>query len=262
MSSHQSTVMEVRTNTFCSSGMHLPNGSYVTFGGNGAVGPGGALGSQPYPGNYSAMWDNTYQDFDGTKAIRILNPCSISDLASSQSQCQWFDDPTILAMKTGRWYSAAEALGDGTVIIIGGFANGGYINRNTPNIDPENEGGAAIPTYEYYPPKSETPPVFQFLVQTSGLNAYVHTFLMPSGKLFVQANISTSMWLCSVSKSCNSLLSSSFVGSRCQCGNPATRYAWWGCSCISCLWCGCHATSNTRKQLYSNNNSLWWIRHA
>lgn len=184
--------MDVRTNTFCSSGMHLPNGSYVTFGGNGAVGPGGALGSQPYPGNYSAMWDDVYQDFDGTKAIRILNPCNSTNINTSP-QCEWYDDPTTLSMKTGRWYSAVEALADGTLIIIGGFSQGGYINRNTPNVDPLNEGGAAVPTYEYFPANPQTPPVFQFLVQTSGLNAYVHTYLMPSGKLFVQANTSTSM---------------------------------------------------------------------
>lgn len=185
--------MDVRSNTFCSSGMHLPNGSYVTFGGNGAIGPAGVIGSQPYPGNYSAIWDATYQDFDGTKAIRILNPCTESELASSQPQCQWFDDSTVLSMKTGRWYSAAEPLDDGSVIIIGGFANGGYINRNTPNVDPAYEGGAAVPTYEYFPSKNVTPPVFNFLVQTSGLNAYAHTYLMASGKLFVQANTSTSM---------------------------------------------------------------------
>ena len=29
--------MSVTTNTFCASGMHLPNGSYSTFGGNDAV---------------------------------------------------------------------------------------------------------------------------------------------------------------------------------------------------------------------------------
>lgn len=184
--------MDIRTNSFCSSGMHLPNGSYITLGGNGAVGRGGALGSQPYPGNYSAIWDAEYQDFDGTKAMRILNPCTNSDNFAS-SQCQWFDDPTVLSMKRSRWYSATEALGDGTVIIIGGFVNGGYINRNTPVIDPVTQGGAAEPTYEYYPPKAANPQTFQLLVQAVGLNAYAHTFLMPSGKLFVQANVSTGM---------------------------------------------------------------------
>lgn len=37
--------MEIITNAFCASGMHFPNGSYVTFGGNGAIGPTGAIGS-------------------------------------------------------------------------------------------------------------------------------------------------------------------------------------------------------------------------
>ncbi|KIK63995.1 hypothetical protein GYMLUDRAFT_161620 [Collybiopsis luxurians FD-317 M1] len=38
LNTHQTQVMDIRTNIFCASGMHLPNGSYVTFGGNGAVG--------------------------------------------------------------------------------------------------------------------------------------------------------------------------------------------------------------------------------
>ncbi|KAJ3508389.1 hypothetical protein NLJ89_g5777 [Agrocybe chaxingu] len=193
MTTHQSTVMDVRTNVFCSSGMHLPNGSYVTFGGNGAVGPGGNLGSQLNPGGYSAAWDATYQDFDGTRAIRVLNPCRNSDNFAS-ANCQWFDEPTLLSMQKSRWYSAAEPTADGTVVIIGGFVNGGYVNRNYPNVDPEFEGGAAEPTYEYYPPTGTTPQTFQFMIKTSGLNAYAHTFLMPSGKMFVQANLSTVLW--------------------------------------------------------------------
>lgn len=187
---HQATAMDVRTNVFCSSGMHLPNGSYVTFGGNGAVGPQGNLGSQLNPGGYSAAWDQTFQDFDGTRAIRVLNPCKNSDTFSS-AQCQWFDEPTVLSMQHSRWYSAAEATGDGNVVIIGGFVNGGYINRNYPNKDPEFQGGAADSTYEYYPPTADAPKTFNFLIKTSGLNAYAHTMLMPSGKMLVQANVST-----------------------------------------------------------------------
>jgi hypothetical protein len=69
-----------------------------------------------------------YQDFDGSKSIRILNPCTSSDDMSS-AECQWFDNPSVLSMQKQRWYSAAEMLGDGTIVIIGGFVNGGYINR-------------------------------------------------------------------------------------------------------------------------------------
>lgn len=177
--------MEVTTNTFCASGMHLPNGSYVTFGGNGPVGPGG---SSPVG---STTYDATYHDYDGTKAIRILNPCTGTDLTSPN--CQWFDNATLLSMQKRRWYSAAEALADGSIAIIGGFVSGGYINRNTPNIDPEYEGGAAEPTYEFYPSKGDAT-VMQFMIKTSGLNSYAHTYLMPSGNMLVQANTSTSTW--------------------------------------------------------------------
>ena len=94
-------------------------------------------------------------------------------------------------MQKQRWYSAAEALPDGSVVIIGGFVNGGYVNRNFPNIDPATEGGAAEPTFEFYPSRGTAPAVMQFMVETSGLNSYAHTYLMPSGKMFVQANLST-----------------------------------------------------------------------
>ncbi|KAJ7080520.1 glyoxal oxidase N-terminus-domain-containing protein [Mycena epipterygia] len=190
LNTHQTEVMDIKTNTFCSSGYHLPNGSFVTFGGNGAVAPDDKLGSEPYPGNASAIWDATYQDFDGAKSIRILNPCSDSDDFTS-AHCQWFDDPDVLSMQAKRWYSAAEALGDGTIVIIGGFINGGYILRNYPNNDPT--AGAEL-TYEFYPSNGQAPQSMNFLFKTSGLNAYPHTFLLSSGKLFLQANVSTMIW--------------------------------------------------------------------
>jgi len=67
------------------------------------------------------------------------------------------------------------------------------ICRNYPNTDPAYEGGAAEPTFEVYPPTPGfTPQLVNFVVNTSGLNSYPHMFLMPSGKMFAQANYSTS----------------------------------------------------------------------
>ena len=43
INTHQATTMSVLTNTFCASGMHLPNGSYATFGGNAAISIGAHL---------------------------------------------------------------------------------------------------------------------------------------------------------------------------------------------------------------------------
>lgn len=119
-----------------------------------------------------------------------MNPCTNADDFSS-SECQWFDNPTVLSMQKQRWYAAAEALADGTIVLIGGFVNGGYVNRNIPNTDPTYEGGAAEPTYEFYPSRGAAQ-VMQFMTTTSGLNSYAHAYLMPSGKMLVQANLSTS----------------------------------------------------------------------
>jgi hypothetical protein len=160
--------------------MHLPNGSYALFGGNTAVGPGGDNSS---PGS-TTTFDPTYQDYDGTRAIRIFNSCDES------TPCTFVDNSTQLAKR--RWYPAAEPLANGTVVVIGGFVAGGYINRNYPNTDPAYEGGAAEPTYEFFPSVSQSPQVMNFMVKTSGLNSYALTYLMPSGKMFVQANYSTS----------------------------------------------------------------------
>ncbi|KIM38769.1 copper radical oxidase [Hebeloma cylindrosporum] len=185
-------VMDIKTNSFCASGMHLPNGSFITFGGNDGVGPTGAAGSQKNPDGTGA-WDSVYQDFDGRRAIRILNPCNPGDDLTS-AQCGWYDEPTLLSMKARRWYSAAEPTGDGSIVILGGFVNGGFINRWWPNTDPVTSNGQAENTYEYFPARSGDPQLVQFLVKTSGLNAYAHTFLMPSGKILVQANVSTMLW--------------------------------------------------------------------
>jgi len=186
--SGQYDVMDVPSNIFCSSGMHLPNGSYATFGGNGAVGRGGNLGSQLNPGGFSAAWDAEYQDFDGSRAIRILDPCKSTDNFSDR-KCTWFDDATQLAMKRARWYSTAEPTADGTIVLLGGFSTGGYINRNYPNNEPN--GGGSQNTYEFFPARDGDPPLVPFLTKTSGLNAYVHAFLLPSGNMFLQANYST-----------------------------------------------------------------------
>ncbi|KAG5642379.1 hypothetical protein DXG03_002937 [Asterophora parasitica] len=177
-------VMDVRTNVFCASGMHLPNGSFVTFGGNSAVGRGGKAGS-------AGTWDSEYQDFDGAKSIRVLNPCTSSDSFAS-AQCKWFDDPSVLSMNRKRWYSTAEPLADGSIVLIGGFVGGGYINRNTPDTTPVPE--AAENSYEFHPDNGRGAQRMQFLFTTGGLNAYAHAFMLNSGKMLVQANVSTIIW--------------------------------------------------------------------
>jgi hypothetical protein len=189
--------MDMQTNPFCAAGMHLPNGSVATFGGNGAITTGGNISSNTYPGGFAGISDGLYQDWDGRKAIRIINVCDGGD---NSPQCQWYDAYNGLQMQRNRWYPGCEPLGDGSVVLIGGFTTGGYINRNTPNTDPTFSGGAAEPTFEFYPSKGNATQM-TFMTTTSGLNAYPHTFLMPDGRMLVQANFSTGAQTCIASSS-------------------------------------------------------------
>jgi len=169
--------------------MHLPNGSWANFGGNDAVMIGGAAGSRKNDDG-TGSWDSVLNDFDGRRAVRVVNPCSINDNLDG-GKCKWSDD-YVDGLKRRRWYSSAEAMGDGTVVVIGGMTKGGYINRETPVRDPVFQNQQSEPTYEYVPARSGDPPIFQFLVDAGGLNTYPHTFLMPDGQFFLQANLSTS----------------------------------------------------------------------
>jgi hypothetical protein len=182
LSTNTASPIDIETNAFCAAGMHLPNGSYALFGGNSAVGPGGGNADS----GSTTAFDPIYQDYDGTQAVRVFDPCD------ETTPCSFYDNATQLAKH--RWYPGAEPLANGTVVIIGGFTAGGYINRNYPNTDPTYEGGAAEPTYEFYPAPAgpQSPQIMNFMVQTSGLNSYPLTYLMPSGQMFVQANYSTS----------------------------------------------------------------------
>lgn len=114
--------MNLVSNTFCASGMHLPNGSWALFGGNTGVAPGG----NDTPLNVTV--DPIFQDYDGRKAIRLLQPCT-GPSNSFGDACQWFDDTAALSMQRMRWYAAVESLPDGSVVIIGGSTWGGCVIR-------------------------------------------------------------------------------------------------------------------------------------
>ncbi|KAH9979781.1 hypothetical protein BJV74DRAFT_857462 [Russula compacta] len=121
-------------------------------------------------GSYALFGGNT-ADYDGTRAIRVFNACD------ANTPCSFYDNSTQLAKhRCDRWLRCRR-----------------IHQPQLPNTDPAYEGGAAEPTYEFFPPSgSQSPQVMNFMVQTSGLNSYALTYLMPSGKMFVQANYSTS----------------------------------------------------------------------
>ncbi|KAJ6489515.1 glyoxal oxidase [Mycena vitilis] len=155
--------MDAVTNTFCAGGNVLGNGTWINIGGNQAV---------TYAGDQAASQNGggPYDDPDGGKSIRTLVPCD-------DGSCNWIVGEQ---MTTRRWYPTVETLEDGTAIIIGGCNDGGYVNAaNQDN-----------PTYEFFP-STGAPINSPFLSATLPINLYPLTFLLPSGKLLMQANRAT-----------------------------------------------------------------------
>ncbi|KAI9637230.1 glyoxal oxidase N-terminus-domain-containing protein [Dioszegia hungarica] len=170
--------MDVQSNTFCAGGGVLGNGTFVAFGGN-----------QPVTTNGIAVSNaGAYKNTDGGTAIRMLNPCT-------DQKCNWIEGYTdyttngntkgYLQMTSRRWYPTVEVLEDGTMIVIGGDKNGGYVNTAAQDN----------PTYEFFPPRTPNVAInLDFLSETLPVNLYALTWLLPSGKLFMQANRRTILY--------------------------------------------------------------------
>ncbi|ORY35349.1 glyoxal oxidase N-terminus-domain-containing protein [Naematelia encephala] len=171
--------MDVDSNTFCAGGGVLGNGTWVVFGGNQPITTGGVATTS----------EGAYKDTDGGTAVRMLNPCM-------DGTCEWIqgDQPFDIAdgrtggwlqMTSARWYPTIEVLEDGSMFVCGGDKNGGYVNTAAQDN----------PTYEFFPPKGDGQAIpLQFLSDTLPVNLYPLTWLMPSGKLFMQANLSTILY--------------------------------------------------------------------
>ncbi|WWD22747.1 hypothetical protein CI109_107240 [Kwoniella shandongensis] len=170
LASNTATAMTVSSNTFCAAGLPVGNGSWVVFGGNQPV---------TYQGvaTKDAGGANPYNDADGGAAIRMLDPCD-------DGQCAWQEGGDALTMSGKRWYPSVELLGDGSLIVLGGDNNGGYVSTFVQNN----------PTYEYWPKKASGAIHMDFLNYTVPVNLFPLTWLLPGGKLFMQAAYKTILY--------------------------------------------------------------------
>jgi hypothetical protein len=119
----------------------------------------------------------------GGTAIRMLDACTDESCEYVQGEQPFNqnegDTGGWLQMTGRRWYPTSETLEDGSIIVIGGDKNGGYVNTAAQDN----------PTYEFFPPKGDGEAVdFPFLSETLPINLYALTWMMPSGKLFIQSN--------------------------------------------------------------------------
>ncbi|CAG8572975.1 18012_t:CDS:2 [Dentiscutata erythropus] len=146
-------ILPLTSNTFCSSGGFIANGTLVSTG-----------GAEEIPRDKYVA---------GFSSLRFINPCQ-------DDKCHWRED--LNGMTTHRWYPSSITLSDGRLFILGGSQFSVAINNLTINN----------PTYEIYPSDDRSPKHFQFLVDTLPFNLFPIIHLMPGPKnqtyLFVFAN--------------------------------------------------------------------------
>lgn len=143
--------LPLETNTFCSAGGFLKNGSFISTGGGEKRG-------------------RTWQAEPGWQSIRHFTPCT-------DSSCWWSEYKTG-KMAENRWYPTVEQLPEGDIFILGGSTKGTAVNRKEVNV----------PSYEFWPPREEGEVPFAFLNETMPYNLYPFVFVLPDGNLFIFAN--------------------------------------------------------------------------
>ncbi|KAG0327034.1 hypothetical protein BGZ99_008484 [Dissophora globulifera] len=149
-------VMDVQTNTFCSGGGFLPNGTLISAGGAEARGT------------------HAFQTAKGFQSLRMWQPCE-------DNSCQWIENPEDPAwqMTANRWYVSVTTMPTGDLFILGGSNESLAINREATNN----------PTWEIYPRPADFQPVFlQFMVDAMPNNLYPNVYSLPDGNLYIFAN--------------------------------------------------------------------------
>lgn len=144
-----------KTNAFCSGGIFLQNGDFVSLGGNGPL----------------AWLDPTVTD--GFDAIRYLTRSSSNAALNGQA---WKEPGNKLA--SPRWYASAQILADGRIFVASGSRNG-----LDPSVPANNN-----PTYEILSPtgiSSGTNVNLAILVDNQPYYMYPFMHLLRNGDIFI-----------------------------------------------------------------------------
>ncbi|RHZ89745.1 hypothetical protein Glove_11g53 [Diversispora epigaea] len=151
-------LLPLNTNTFCSAGSFMGDGTLVNLG-----------GAEKKGSSYAA----------GYQGLRFFNPCT-------DKTCEWREDPK--GLDAQRWYPTVITLNDGSLFIVGGSNQSTRVNTKIINM----------PTFEFFPKKAKQATTLQFLIDTLPYNLYPIVHLMPGpvgqNYLFIFANRDSIIW--------------------------------------------------------------------
>ncbi|KAF9583414.1 hypothetical protein BGW38_009530 [Lunasporangiospora selenospora] len=159
LETNQYRVLDVQTNTFCSGGGFLPNGTLISAGGA------------------ESRMTHAFQTNTGFQSLRMWKPCD-------DKTCGWTENPQDpeWQMTSNRWYVSITTLPSGQLFVLGGSNESLAINR-----DPTNN-----PTWELYPkPEAAAtykPNFMQFMVDALPNNLYPNVYSLPDGNIYIFAN--------------------------------------------------------------------------
>ncbi|KAI8596540.1 glyoxal oxidase N-terminus-domain-containing protein [Dissophora ornata] len=154
-------VLEVQTNTFCSGGGFLPNGTMISAGGA------------------ELRRSRAFTTDTGFQSLRMWNPCD-------DDSCGWIENPEDPAwsMTSNRWYVSITTLPSGELFVLGGSNESLAVNRMATNN----------PTWEIYPKPAGIkaadykPNFMQFMVDALPNNLYPNVYSLPDGNIYIFAN--------------------------------------------------------------------------
>ncbi|KAL1918065.1 uncharacterized protein VTP21DRAFT_3331 [Calcarisporiella thermophila] len=147
--------LRLTTNSFCSAGAFLENGTLIEMGGD------------------IRFKDPTFPAEVGFQSIRVYHPCN-------DGSCQFTENPGGVHMSSNRWYPAMLTLPDGRVMVAGGSTKGqGAVAAQYNN-----------PTYEFFPRKEGEAPNYEMPILRTTIpnNLYPQIYVLPDGNLFVLSN--------------------------------------------------------------------------
>ncbi|KAJ7757149.1 glyoxal oxidase N-terminus-domain-containing protein [Mycena metata] len=158
--------LNMETDSFCSAGSFLSNGTMANFGGHPYIDRDGQAAPDGQQGTF--------------RCVRLFNGCAAS------GKCDMYEDSTRIRLGSNRWYPTSARLPDGSAIVIGGMLYSGWSNSETTNN----------PTYEFFPAKNINgynglPVPSKFFNDTLPHNTVSISPpdpSLPSQKLFVAAN--------------------------------------------------------------------------
>ncbi|KAI0287168.1 copper radical oxidase [Russula brevipes] len=104
-----------------------------------------------------------------TFGIRLYTPDGSPGVNGTND---WEEDPNNLQLQTGRWYSTALVMSNGSVLIMGGEKGAGAPVNPTLEILPRPSGG-------------DTTVFLDWLQRTNPINLYPFLHVLPSGRIFV-----------------------------------------------------------------------------